>query len=336
MIDVSIVVPVYNVEKYLHRCVNSLLEQKLKNIEIILVDDGSTDHSSTICDSLTEIDHRITVLHKVNGGLSSARNAGLHIAKGRYVGFVDSDDDVVPEMFEKMFNAAEQNGWVDFVMSDYNRVLPNKKYECTEPIEAGYYNEEAIDKRLRYNMIMGSNIDYGSILAVWHCLYRREFLKTNDLEFDNAVRWSEDNLFSAMVLKCAHSFFYLKGEYLYNYYQNPGTITTSYKKGAWNIYKLMNKKLRAYFSGDSLHNEKQQLDFHMLYYAFVCIHQEKNQDSFKTSYENIKAILNDEELIKAFESISQLNISKKLKLIVYFMRFRFSLLLTIYIRGRNK
>ena len=89
---VSIVVPIYNVEKYLKKCIDSIINQTYKNIEIILVDDGSTDNCGKICDEYTKTDNRIVVIHKKNGGLSDARNAGLDIAKGKYIAFVDSDD----------------------------------------------------------------------------------------------------------------------------------------------------------------------------------------------------------------------------------------------------
>ena len=101
---ISIVVPVYKVEKLLERCVKSLIDQSLEDIEIILVDDGSPDKSGDICDKLKQQDSRICVIHKSNGGLSSARNAGIQVAKGKYISFVDSDDDVELNMFEIMVN----------------------------------------------------------------------------------------------------------------------------------------------------------------------------------------------------------------------------------------
>ena len=95
---VSIIVPVYNVDKYLERCVNSIIQQSYRNLEIILVDDGSTDNSGTICDTYKEKDDRIIVIHKENGGLSDARNAGIKIFTGEYVTFIDSDDYVSLDM----------------------------------------------------------------------------------------------------------------------------------------------------------------------------------------------------------------------------------------------
>ena len=101
---ISIIVPVYNVEKFLIQCVESICNQTHKDIEIILVDDGSTDSSSQICDELAQKDRRVIVIHKENGGSTSARNAGLKVSKGEYVGFVDSDDWIEPNMYERLLN----------------------------------------------------------------------------------------------------------------------------------------------------------------------------------------------------------------------------------------
>ena len=105
---VSVIVPVFNVEKYLDKCIESLIKQKLKDIEIILVDDGSTDLSGKICDEWKTKDSRIQVIHKKNGGLSDARNVGVELAKGKYIGFVDSDDYVSDDMFQILYQNIEK------------------------------------------------------------------------------------------------------------------------------------------------------------------------------------------------------------------------------------
>lgn len=100
---ISVIVPVYNMEQYLERCVNSIVDQTYRNLEIILVDDGSTDRSPRMCDEYAQKDGRIKVVHKVNGGLSDARNAGLQAATGTYIGYVDSDDWIEPQMYQRMY-----------------------------------------------------------------------------------------------------------------------------------------------------------------------------------------------------------------------------------------
>ena len=107
---ISIIVPVYNVEAYIHQCIKSIIEQSYKNLEIILVDDGSKDKSGKICDDYARKDKRIKVIHKKNGGLSDSRNAGITVATGKYIAFVDSDDWIEKNMYEKMYNECEKFG----------------------------------------------------------------------------------------------------------------------------------------------------------------------------------------------------------------------------------
>ena len=127
---ITIIVPVYNVEKYLRRCLDSIIKQSYKNLEIILVDDGSTDNSLAICNEYKAKDNRIIIIHKENGGLSSARNAGLDIATGEYIGFVDSDDEILENMYETLYkNIKETNcdiaaGRFIMILSDGEEQLP--------------------------------------------------------------------------------------------------------------------------------------------------------------------------------------------------------------------
>ena len=318
---VSIVVPVYQVEKYLDRCVESLRNQTLQNIEIILVDDGSPDNCPQICDQYAQADNRIKVIHKKNGGLSSARNAGLAVATGEYVGFVDSDDDVELDMYEKLYYTAHQQQ-VDFVMSDYIRILQDgKTYLKTLDIDTGRYDKEKISLDIYPQLIMRQDLEYGPLLSVRHCIYRREFLKKNGLTFDEKVRWSEDNIFSAFVGYYADSFYYLKGEGLYHYHSNPGTITTSYRKGAWDVYCAMNKHLRQFFSNVKDYDFANQLNLHMIFYACNCIGQEIQKPWMQAKME-IGRILQSDELTEAFRNIENINIPLKLKIQLLLMKFK--------------
>lgn len=299
MPKVSVVVPIYKVEKYLSRSVKSLVEQTLKDIEIVLVDDGSPDKCPAICDALAETDARIKVVHKANGGLSSARNAGLAAATGDYVGFVDGDDDVEPDMFARMVEVAQREQ-VDFVMADYTRILSNgQNYAKTLDIDGGRYDRKLIREKIFPNLIMRECVDYGPLLSVWHCLYRTDFLKANRLWFDEEVRWSEDNIFSAFAGYYADSFYYMKGEALYHYYQNEGSITTSYRKGAWEVYSVMNRHLRDFFEEKTDYDFSRQLRLHMAYYTCSCIGMALTR-SKQDAIADIRHIKQSEDWKKAF------------------------------------
>lgn len=318
---VSIIVPVYKVEPYLQRCVDSLRNQTLQDIEIILVDDGSPDNCPQICDAFAEIDSRIRVIHKQNGGLSSARNAGLRVAQGQYIGFVDSDDMADPDMYRSMLEIAVREQ-VDFVMSDYLRIPESgEPYLKTLSIRDGRYSKEDIRKDIFPQLIMGENVDYGPLLSVWHCLYRADFLRNNGITFDDEVRWSEDNLFSSIVGYCANSFYYMKGHGLYHYYQNPGTITTSYRRSAWEVYCTMNRRLHKVFDPVGDFDFSRQLKLHMIYYACNCIGQAVSLPR-KEAVSDIRKILNDPELTAAFRNFPLPDVPWKLKVQLRLMKYR--------------
>lgn len=321
MTTVTIIVPVYKVEKFLDRCVTSLRNQTLRDVEIILVDDGSPDSCPEMCDALAAQDSRIRVIHKKNGGLSSARNAGLKVASGKYVGFVDSDDDVEPDMYEKLLSVMASEK-VDFVMSDYLRIPANgSPYLKTLNIRSGRYDKTDLLEEIFPSLIMGENVDYGPLLSVWHCLYKTDFLRSNGFFFDEEVRWSEDNIFSAVVGYHADSFYYLKGEGLYHYYQNPGTITTGYRPGAWDVYCTMNRHLHEVFDSVTDYDFSRQLKLHMIYYACNCIKQAFILPK-ETAIAEIQKILYSQELTVAFQNFPMPDVFWKLKIQLYMMRWK--------------
>lgn len=332
---VSIVVPIYKVEQYLPRCIESIKRQTLTDIEIILVDDGSPDNSPRMCDEYAKEDKRIRVVHKKNGGLSSARNAGLAIAKGKYVGFVDADDSIKASMYEELLEVIQREK-VDFVMADYTRILSDgTSYSKSASIRGGRYDKKNLQSEIFPALIMGKDIEYGPLLSVWHCLYNTDFLKNNNIWFDEEVRWSEDNIFSAIVGYCADSFYYLKDHALYNYYQNEGTITTSYRPGAWDVYCVMNKHLEAYFGKSLIYDFSQQLKWHMLYYSCVCIGQAFSENR-GIRKEIVHKILLSDELNKAFDQLDYSGVSIKLRVQFFLMKHKYYLLLEkMYLRRKK-
>lgn len=159
MVKISIIVPVYNVEKYIHRCIDSILSQTFTNFELILVDDGSPDLCGKICDEYEKKDKRIKVIHKKNGGLSDARNAGLEVAQGEFIGFVDSDDYIESDMYEKLLKACELNNSKIAMCGRYNvigeNMYPLFSFEGCKIWES----REAIDNLLSWENIDSSACD---------------------------------------------------------------------------------------------------------------------------------------------------------------------------------
>ena len=207
-------------------------------------------------------------------------------------------------------------------MSDYLRIPANgNPYLKTLDIPSGRYDKTAMRKEIFPSLIMGENIDYGPLLSVWHCLYRTDFLRSNGFYFDEEVRWSEDNIFSAIVGYYADSFYYLKCKGLYHYYQNPGTITTGYRPGAWDVYCTMNRHLHDVFDRVADYDFSRQLKLHMIYYACNCIGQACSQPE-EVALADIRSILHTQQLTEAFKDFPLPNVPWKMKIQLLMMKYK--------------
>lgn len=182
---ISVIVPVYKTEGLLDRCVESIVGQTYKNLEIILVDDGSPDNCPAMCDEWAEKDSRIRVIHKENGGVSSARNAALDIATGDYIGFVDSDDWIEPEMYSSLIQKISESGKNIALCSYYAVEISGERYECRCVVD-----KEVLDKDDYFRFIvLGGDGGY-----IWNRLYDADILK--EVRFDEDIWYSEDLLFN--------------------------------------------------------------------------------------------------------------------------------------------
>lgn len=229
---ISIIVPVYNVEKYLDKCLESIVNQTYKNIEIILVDDGSKDNCPAMCDEWAKKDNRIKVIHKENGGLSDARNFGLQSAKGEYVGFIDSDDYIDTTMFEKLLNKTKEE---DATMTLCGLTLSYEDGTVRKYIETNLKNCNAqnIATFYTYSQFWTENKDIytdGIMASVCRALYKREYIGLH--RFDKGMYY-EDILFNLPLLK-KKSKIAIVNENLYFYCQRAGSIVHSYDEVKYN------------------------------------------------------------------------------------------------------
>ena len=182
MPKVSIIVPIYNIEDYIERCLESLLSQTLKNIEIICVDDGSTDSSGDICDYYALQDERLVVIHKENGGLVSARKIGLEIARGEYIGFVDGDDYIEPDMYQQLLAAIQQNH-VDIIHSGFisqGKTFLPKKFEVLNYMDARCENIR--------KYVLSSEITP----SIWSKLFKKEIIQNCYSSVPDIQSYGED------------------------------------------------------------------------------------------------------------------------------------------------
>lgn len=211
--EISIIVPVYQAEQYLVRCVKSILKQTFTDFELILVDDGSPDRCPALCDKLASTDKRIKVIHKDNGGQSSARNAGLEIARGKYIGFVDADDWITPDFYEYLYMLIQQFH-ADIAMCDYTRT-PKKLEPGMDSL--GIRALDAHEMQEFFYRIHGEPSRYG----VWNCLYKAETL--SQVRFELGMI-NEDVFFTYKVYKNAGRLV-VSDRKKYFYFKNPDGIT---------------------------------------------------------------------------------------------------------------
>lgn len=215
---ISVIVPIYNVEAYLPQCIESLLHQTFTDLEIILVDDGSTDGCAAICEEYGKMDSRITVLHKENGGLVNARKTGLKAANGEYVGYVDADDWIEPDMYERMYIKMIEEK-VDVVMCGHYEDTGTVRKKVLHGIPEGQYGKQELFREVYPRMIVNDAFFEGGIFpGVWDKLYRKERLEPFQYEVDERITMGED---AACIYPCllnAESI-YVMGESFYHYRQ---------------------------------------------------------------------------------------------------------------------
>lgn len=277
---ISIIVPVYNTEKYIDRCLASVLNQTYKDLEIILVDDGSKDNCPKICDEYARKDSRIKVIHKQNGGLSSSRNAGISIANGEYIGFVDSDDYIDCNMYEILFAQATKNN-ADVVMATYQEVYsdtPNKN-KIEESIKV-FHNEEVEQAYL------DQKVD-----SVCVGLYKTSIIK--NIKFIEG-RSSEDVPFNFEVFKIAKTFVRLSNE-LYFYFYNEKSLSNGKLTKNKLDYVYFRKEIYSYYL------DKGNIKFQKLSSALVC--RAAMGLMIRMALFGIDESLNEKEFKKYFKSL---------------------------------
>lgn len=199
----SIIIPVYNAEKYLHNCIESVLNQSILDYEVILVDDGSTDNSLSICEGYCESDKRVHVIHQENKGVSAARNVGLNYAGGEYIGFIDADDEATKKMYEQMISLADKTN-SDIVICDVMSIFPDGRLVEDDTIT------DLPESTVLYRHDLSVSILKEMAGAVWRCIYRTSFLKEHCIEFPVGLKISEDRIFNLYAMGYASKIAYVK------------------------------------------------------------------------------------------------------------------------------
>ena len=248
---VSIIVPIYNVEQYLNRCMDSLLNQSLREIEIIMVDDGSPDNCPQMCDEYAKKDSRVKVIHKKNAGLGMARNSGLEVATGEYVAFVDSDDYVDCRMYETLYQKMKEKQVDAVLCTFYNDDQGNVSEGSIDGMPS---KESVIDFQVDYiPNVIGClpSVKYNQLYgySVWNILFSRDVIERNKVRFESERNFvSEDILFQLDFAACASKLLLLPKPFYY-YCNNAGSLTKKYDYTRFDrevlLYKEIGRRLKA-------------------------------------------------------------------------------------------
>lgn len=347
---VSIIVPVYNAEKYLERCIDSLTNQTLKEIEIILTDDSSTDSSLEICEKAAMNDSRIHVIHKANEGAGMARNAALEIITGEYVGFVDSDDFVDVNMFKFLCEKAEKYN-SDLILSGVvfaDGIMFGKAGEC---ISQTYFDKDthfdtAEDlKKLKLGIVGAKPGDpedskYG--MSIWKNLFKSKIIKENNLFFrSERVILSEDALFMIDYISCINKATGVQ-EVFYHYCRNGDSISKSYKKDRFEKSLIFVKEVEKRFQKD-IRPEEYKVYIYRFWQAIcrvICcqeiMHAADKGIPYAEVKERLKAVCTNPLTVTALKSYPIGTLPFKQRVFACGMKYRLYFLLKILVGLRNK
>lgn len=332
---ISIVVPVYNVEQYLRRSIDSILNQTLKNIEIILVNDGSTDNSLSICEEYQSRDKRIRVIDKENGGVSSARNAGIEVAKGKYIGFVDPDDWIDSNMFENLYFKAETTSsdicMCNFVIEANNQSIPNLMNIEQEILEG-----EDINKHLISNMLSGSDLNSGSqtiMGSVWRLIVRRDLIERNNLKFELGVPLMEDLIFCVNIFLKSNRVSIDKNLY-YHYEKNDNSAVSIYRDNMLDLHLKVYKILKMIIKKEKLYTFfEKRLRIRYVNIFLEAISNEVNRNNrkkFKEKIIFIKKITQDKVLKKILKSLDFKGYTLRKRIVLKALYLEWSIILYFY------
>jgi len=332
---ISIIVPIYNVERYLKKSVDSILAQTFTDFELILVNDGSRDRSGEICDSYAQIDRRIKVIHQKNRGVSAARNAGIKIAIGKYVAFVDPDDVILPEMYETLLQYSLRHD-ADMVVCQYTQI---NEAENTEKIPQVWkqvdcsINNKTIINEIIPNVLVNNTF---SLVPCFNKLYKKSLFDSDSMGFDETKSYGEDKRLNISLLPLVNTLVFIEKP-LYVYFRRAGDSLSQVFRDDFYMYLLDDKLFSTeicekYNLVQYIDILREQFTTRVLLYAQDVI---KNPGiSANHKKEILAGIINDNEFKK--DILKYKANSAYFKLLKYLCIRRNEKYLAIVIRWRNK
>lgn len=344
MIKVSIIVPIYNVERYLDRCMQSLLNQTLEGIEIIMVDDESPDNCPRLCEEYKAKYPHIKVVHKKNGGLGLARNSGLEVAEGEYVAFIDSDDFVDTDMFQNLYEYGKRNN-CDAVFCGYN-IYRDAGHIRRMQENTGYVLRQGVEgvKQVLLDMV-GPEPDYHSdaklLMSVWRAIYSRKVIEENQLRFvSERVYIAEDIMWHLDFLPCCKCVGLIPQTHYY-YCMNGTSLTRTYRADRFQkelfLYHAQEKKLQD--AGYDEADFRTRLNRQLLMKTRACISQQVafiSQLGYAQTRKNIKDIVNAEELQTVLKTYPYRHLPLRHRIFFLLVKYHLYDIVTMLFKIKNR
>lgn len=308
---ISVVVPVYNTQRFLHRCIDSILKQNMDELELILVNDGSTDSSGEICEEYRKIDQRVKVIHQANSGTSKARNSGVSAAQGKYISFVDSDDFLTddPDLYRKAISTLEQNAvdmvaWLwQFLNEEGNLVVdPNK-------IPAFFYGKQSTQDFAK-GFYHGSYAN-GLVVSVWNKLFKRDYIK--NIQFEGRL-YEDDDWMTRVLAK--HGSIFCERKFWYIYTQNNTSLThQDFQKQNLCMLDIVKNRERLFENEDFIRTESGKLFMNLYIEYWYCAKKSgiPPYDDWQTYMCTLRTLISGKKIcFKDFVRYSVFAISPKL------------------------
>ena len=343
MNKISVIVPIYNGEIRLRKSLDSIIAQTYEKLEILLIDDGSTDCSEKICDEYAKKDDRVKVIHKKNEGVAVARNSGLRVATGEYCTFVDCDDYIEPVMYQEMMKIADQYD-CDVVMCDCVKEFKEKQVIYTHQIRGGYYDRSHLEKEYFQNLLIMPNVEYPPTISNWLCVFKRMLIVENSgkdslkIHYEEGIRFSEDLLFGAELLYRANSFYYMKEVCFYHYWMNPNSVTHTFTVDKWRDYVQLHGRIKEIFCNCKIYDFSRQVDLVLLFFVYNSIGDilSTSMVSMEQKKKICREILQTGEVKEMFGRLNiwKMPIPFKLKILTLIYKYRKGINLLI-IRGNR-
>ena len=331
---ISVIIPIYNAEKYLDRCINSILKQSVSNFQVVLINDGSTDISLSICYKYAKRHNNIVVFSKTNGGVSSARNKGIELAEGEYLGFVDPDDWVHEDMYFDLYNIAKENN-TNIVLCNYI----NKHIERDELI-TDFENSVIEDKKFIIKSLIPGMISPDSLNSntnaikgsVWRMLVKRQFIENKNIRFNEGIPLMEDLLFLISALLNVEKIS-LSNSHYYIYNNQEETEGNKYRHDYYEIvkkvYYRLENLLQVYYCFPEIESHMNNRYIKMIINSISNETRRQNKKSIHNRYLEIKRIVNDNRVPIILSRIDKKDLNIKNKLIIYFLAGKNNLIIFI-------